>query len=321
MIDMSSTALTLTTPSDRELVITRVFDAPRQLVFDAFTKPEHLRQWWGLRSHTLIVCDIDLRVGGAWRFVSRAPDGSEHGFSGVYREIDAPDRLVQTEGYEAMPGHDYIVTLTLTEQDGKTHMQGHLLYQTPEDRDGHLHAGMEAGMRESYDRLTELLAREMAKTGGDLRITRVFDAPRELVWQAWTDPEHLARWWGPKDFTAPTVKIDLRVGGKYLYCMRSPEGQDFWSTGVYEEIVPFERLVCTDSFADADGNVVSASYYGMGDDIPLEMRVTILLEDIGGKTRMTVVHTGMPGGDMAEMTHAGWNESFDKLAATFNGAR
>lgn len=149
----------------------------------------------------------------------------------------------------------------------------------------------------------------------ELVITRIFDAPRELVWKAWTDPEHLMRWWGPKDFTSPVCKIDLRVGGKYLYCMRSKEGQEFWSTGTYKEIVPLERIVCTDSFADEKGNVVPASHYGMpGDDWPLELKVTIQFEDLGGKTKMTLTHVGIPAGQMKEMTGVGWNESFAKLA-------
>ena len=149
----------------------------------------------------------------------------------------------------------------------------------------------------------------------EIVITRIFDAPRELVWKAWTNPEHLMRWWGPKDFTAPVCKVDLRVGGKYLYCMRSKEGQEFWSTGTYKEIVPLERLVCSDSFADEKGNVVPASHYGMpGDNWPLELTVTITLEDLRGKTKMTLTHSGIPSGQMKEMTGAGWNESFDKLA-------
>jgi uncharacterized protein YndB with AHSA1/START domain len=146
-----------------------------------------------------------------------------------------------------------------------------------------------------------------------MTITRTFDAPREVVWKAWTDPEQMMRWWGPKDFTSPAAKIDLRVGGKYLNCMRSPEGQDFWSTGVYREIVPPERLVFTDSFADENGNVVPASHYGMGDDFPMEMLVTVTFEEDNGKTKTTLKHEGLPSGEMAEMTKAGWNESFDKL--------
>jgi uncharacterized protein YndB with AHSA1/START domain len=148
-----------------------------------------------------------------------------------------------------------------------------------------------------------------------LVIERVFDAPRELVWKAWTEPEHMMRWLGPKDFTAPHITIDLRVGGKYLHCMRGPDGNDFWSTGVYREIVPLERIVATDSFADENGNVVPATHYGMGADIPIEMLVTVTFEEIeGGKTKMTLRHVGLLEGEMKDLTGAGWNESFDKLA-------
>jgi uncharacterized protein YndB with AHSA1/START domain len=148
----------------------------------------------------------------------------------------------------------------------------------------------------------------------ELIITRIFDAPRELVWKAWTDPERAKRWWGPKNFTAPASKIDLRVGGAYLNCMRSPEGKDYWSTGVYREIVPLKRLVCTDSFADEKGNVVPASHYGMEGDWPLELLITVTFEETGGKTTMTLRHEGIPAGQMSELTETGWNESFDKLA-------
>jgi len=134
------------------------------------------------------------------------------------------------------------------------------------------------------------------------------------VWKAWTEPERMKRWWGPKVFTAPVIKIDLRVGGKYLFCMRSPEGQDFWSTGVYREIVEPERIVCTDSFADEKGNVVPATYYGIGSDFPLELQVTLTFEEHDGKTKMTLRHVGFPDGQMSDMAKVGWNESFDKLA-------
>ena len=151
----------------------------------------------------------------------------------------------------------------------------------------------------------------------ELVITRVFDAPRELVWKAWTDPEHLKRWWGPKDFTSPACKIDLRVGGKYLFCMRSPEGKDFWSAGVYREIVEPERIVWTDSFADEKGNPVPASHYGMPGDWPEELLVTVTFEEHQGKTKMTLRHAGFPA-EIGEMAEAGWNGSFDKLAESLS---
>ncbi|MCI0649659.1 MAG: SRPBCC domain-containing protein [Chloroflexi bacterium] len=148
----------------------------------------------------------------------------------------------------------------------------------------------------------------------ELVITRIFDAPRELVWKAWTEPEQLRHWWGPKSFTLPVCQVDLRVGGKYLFCMRSPDGQNYYSTGVYQKIDPPNEFVCTDSFADEKGNVVPASHYGLDEDFPLELQVTVTFEEIGGKTKMTLKHVGLPAGETAEQTAAGWNESFDKLA-------
>lgn len=148
----------------------------------------------------------------------------------------------------------------------------------------------------------------------ELTITRVFDAPRERAWKAWTETGLLKKWWGPKNFTAPVSEIDLRVGGRYLACMRGPDGKDYWSTGVYREIVPVERLVLTDSFADEKGNVVPASHYGMTGDWPLELLVTVTFEELAGKTKMILRHKGIPAGMLRELTEAGWSESFDKLA-------
>lgn len=148
----------------------------------------------------------------------------------------------------------------------------------------------------------------------ELLITRVFNAPRGLMWKAWTEPERFKRWWGPKGFTIPFCKIDFRVGGAYHYCMRSPEGKDYWATGVFREIVEPERIVCTDCFSDEKGNVVPATRYGMSAEFPLEMLVTVTFEDLGGKTRLTLRHLGIPPGEDTVGARQGWSESFDKLA-------
>ena len=150
----------------------------------------------------------------------------------------------------------------------------------------------------------------------EVRITRIFDAPRELVWKAWTQPERIMRWWGPKTFTTPVAKIDLRTGGEYLNCMRAPDGKDYWSRGVFREIKRPERLVMTDSFADERGNPVPPSYYGMGDDSPLELLVTVTFEEQDGKTRLTLRHSGIESFSETDVENMeqGWSESFDKLA-------
>ena len=150
---------TVTLPSDREILITRTFDAPRDLVFKAMTTPENIRQWYGPRGTVLGECKIDLRVGGAWRFVMRGPDGSQHAFSGVYREIQAPERIVQTWNYESIPGAETVETMTLRDVGGKTQMTTHVQHKSKASRDGHLQSGMEGGMRETLARLEELVSR------------------------------------------------------------------------------------------------------------------------------------------------------------------
>jgi len=144
-------------PGKPTIVIRRVFHAPRRDVFDAWTKPEHLVHWWGTHGTTLRVCEVDLRPGGAWRFVLRAPDGNEYGFGGEYREIVPPERLVWTMRFDGAPGAEALETLTFVEKDGKTTVTCTTLHTSVENRDGHLQSGMEEGMRETLDRLDEHL--------------------------------------------------------------------------------------------------------------------------------------------------------------------
>ena len=160
----NSDTFKVSTPSDREIVLTRLFDAPRRLVFDAMTKPEHVKRWWGILDdrYSLTVCDIDLRPGGAWRWVGRGPQG-EFAFHGVYREIAAPDRLVFTEIYDPFPDVESVVTQVLTEEGGKTRLTVTALYPSLEVRDSVLKTGMARGAGISYDRLEDLV-RELQRS-------------------------------------------------------------------------------------------------------------------------------------------------------------
>lgn len=155
-------------------------------------------------------------------------------------------------------------------------------------------------------------------------ISRIFNAPREKIWAAWTDPEMAKKWWGPKDFTAPSIKIDLRVGGKYIFAMHGPLGsewdKDMYSSGVYKEIVKNEKLVVTDYFSDENGNKLEPADYGQDSDFPKETTVTVLFEEIeSGKTKLSIIYPkpatekefqAMLKSGMKE----GWSSSLDKLA-------
>jgi uncharacterized protein YndB with AHSA1/START domain len=145
-----------------------------------------------------------------------------------------------------------------------------------------------------------------------LKITRIFNAPSEKVWKAWTKPENYKLWWGPENFTCPVANIDFRVGGKIHSCMRSPDGNEFWTMGIYKEIIPLKKIVVTDSFADKDGNSVPASNYGLP-DFPNELLVNITFEETNGKTIMTLNHIGMPQDENLEDVRRSWNQSFDKM--------
>ncbi len=148
----------VTTPSDREVRMTRLFNAPRQLVFEAMTQPEHVKRWWGILGdeYSVPVCEIDLRVGGAWRFVNRFPKG-ECAFYGVYREIKPPERLMFTEIFEMYPDTESVVTSVYTEEKGQTRMTVTVLYPSLEVRDAVMNSGMAKGAGISYDRLADLL--------------------------------------------------------------------------------------------------------------------------------------------------------------------
>jgi uncharacterized protein YndB with AHSA1/START domain len=164
----------------------------------------------------------------------------------------------------------------------------------------------------------------MTNEAKEMVITREFDAPRERVWKAYTDAEMLKRWWGPEGFTAPSIKIDLRVGGKYIFAMQGPPGSVLenvgYSAGVFKEIVPNEKLVLTDYMSDKDGNMLDPTEYGMDSDFPKESYYTILFEDIGsGRTRLSLV---FPKPETEAQYQAilksgmeeGWNSQLNKLA-------
>ncbi len=150
-------AFAVSLASDCEIALTRVFKAPRQLVYDAFSKPEILKRWFGPRGWCLVSCEVDARVGGAFRFVLRAPDGRELGMRGVYRELSPPERSMHTESFDDFPGES-LVTAVLTEGDGETTLVATILYPSKEVRDAVIKSGMEHGAAESYDKLAEMLA-------------------------------------------------------------------------------------------------------------------------------------------------------------------
>jgi uncharacterized protein YndB with AHSA1/START domain len=154
----------------------------------------------------------------------------------------------------------------------------------------------------------------------DLVFNRVFDAPVERVWKAWTDPEHVRRWWGPTGFTCPVAKMDFRVGGVSLVCMRAPKefgGQDMYSIWTYTKIAPPREIEYLHHFADKDGNRIAPATMGLPPDMPDEVRNLVSFKVVGGnKTELTVTEYDWPVGQMMEMSQKGMEQCLDKMAAS-----
>ena len=151
----------------------------------------------------------------------------------------------------------------------------------------------------------------------DVVVKRIIDAPVELVWKAWAEPEHVMRWWGPKDFTSPSCKIDFREGGKYIFCMSAPKemgGQDSYTAGVYKKIVPMELIEFTQGLADKDGNKIDPTQVGMPLDFPEEIRTVVTFKRVrGDMTELTVMEHGWKPSQMMVFAIAGLHQSVDKL--------
>jgi uncharacterized protein YndB with AHSA1/START domain len=219
--------------------VARTFDAPNHLVFDALTSPGVLRRWWGAHSMQLEQCDIDLNVGGAYRFVLRGADGRTYEFRGVYRDIRRPTRVVFTESFDGAPNAETHNTVVIEERDRESSLNMTVLHRTVSNRDAHMTSGLERGVRESHVRLDELLDRRT------LALQYVVDAPRDAVFEAWTDLRRLAQWFAPQDSRIGFVDRDLQVGGRWRRVIHPPRGDDQRVEGRYLEIEEPRRLAMT----------------------------------------------------------------------------
>lgn len=440
---------------DREIVISRVFDAPRELVWDAWTNPEHVVRWWGPKGFTTTIHEMDVRPGGVWRHTMHGPDGTDYPNESVFTEVVKPERIVFSHGggRKGDPGAQFEATWTFEAKDDKTEVTIRMIFPSAAARDHVVKSyGAIEGGRQTLGRLADELAKtpvtiersldapietvwqaitdlkqmkqwyfpmiesfkpevefetqfnvrheekdylhiwkvtevvpgkkityswKYGEYAGDsfvtfelfpegnktklrlthmgletfapekhpevkrsnfvmgwthfsgalkqfvegtkgmankeIVLTRVFDAPRELVWKAWTDPKQLARWWGPKGFTNPVCEVDARVGGAWHIVMRSPAGDEYPCGGVYREIMAPERLVFTNIATDSQGNPI------------IDGLTTVIFAEQGGKTKLTLQTRGTALVDyaVAYLTgmETGWSQSLDRLQAYVTDAR
>lgn len=314
-IETNSTRASATS-SDRELVMTRVLSAPRELVFKAWTDPKHIAQWWGPRGFTTTTHEMNVKPGGVWRFIMHGPDGVDYPNRIVYFEVVKPERLVYVHGAdEENDPEKFHVTITFDEQGDRTRITMRSLFASAAQFENVKKMGAVEGGKQTLDRLAEhvvTMAEKKALTltfpsDREVVFTRVFNAPRRLVFEAWTTPEHVTHWFGPRGYTLPVCKIDLRPGGAWRYIMRGPDGREMGMKGVYREIVPYDRLVSTESF----------------DDYPGESVNTMTLEERDGKTTMTVrvlyESPEMRDGVLESGMEKGAGETLDRLAEHVGG--
>jgi uncharacterized protein YndB with AHSA1/START domain len=274
-IERSSTA-------DREIASTRVFDAPRDLVFEAWTSREHVAQWWGPNGFTTTTQSMDVRPGGEWIFVMHGPDGTDYKNHIVYREVVRPERLV----YDHITGPLFRATVIFDAEGEKTRISMRMVFETAELRNRVAEEfGAVEGLEQTLNHLGEHVAKIAAEHADDFVISREFDAPRDLVFKAWTEPKRLAQWWGPKGFKLKVANVDLRPGGMFLYGMTAPDGNEMWGKFIYREITPPERMVFIVSFSDENGGTTR---HPMSPTWPLQMLNVVTLTDHGEKTTLTL---------------------------------
>ncbi len=270
------------------IAITRVFDAPRELVWKAWTEPKRMAKWWGPHTFTNPVCEVDVRQGGAILIHMQGPDGPAMPMRGIFKEVVKPEKLVFTTSSfhdeKGNPGIETMNTVLFHERDGKTTMtlESHFTQAKPEF--AMAQKGFNAGWNQSLDRLFALLTESP-----EFIITHVVNAPRELVWKAYSEAERLTEWWGPKGFKMVDVKLDFRPGGLFHYCMEA-QGMKMWGKFVYREIEAPERLSFVVSFSDENGGT---QRHPMSPTWPKEVLSTLtFFEFEPGKTAL--IMSGVP---------------------------
>ncbi len=312
--------------------VTRIIKAPRERVFRSWTEAHLLMRWWAPNGCSTPACTVDLRIGGRFHYCVRLPDGHDIWGLGIYREIVAPERIVYTDmfadaagrpvlpthyGMSAAYPHETQVTVLFEDLNGMTRLTiHHGVAATFQE-----HKGIEQGWNEMLDHLVEALAPTDAavrQSGGssagkksvltfpserEFMITRVFDAPRALVFRSYTDPQLIPRWWGPRGFTTVVEQMDVRPGGRWRFVQRDPKGMQHAFNGIYRDVRSPERLVYTFEYEGTPGHV---------------MVETDSFSEIDGKTLLTVNALFDSNADRDAMIRSGMeegsNQTMERLA-------
>lgn len=304
-----------------ELKITRIYDAPVKAVWDAWTDPKQVAQWWGPRGFTLTTHSKDLRPGGSWVYTMHGPDGVDYPNKTLYYEVEECARLVYDHGGNDDRPPLFRVTVLFSEQKGKTKMEMTMTLPTPEAAAETKKFVKKAGGDATWDRLAEYLAKE--STGAEkFFINRSFDAPLETIFRMWTDPNHLSKWLPPTGFRMEFIKSKIEPGSSTFYLMTNDSGVDMYGRTEYLEIQKPNRIIYRQQFCDEKENL---SRHPLAPTWPETMLTTVTLTEEGpNQTRVTIEWEVYGSATPAELAAfiaerrgmtQGWTGSFDKLEA------
>ena len=312
--------------SDRQIFMERVVDAPRDLVWDAWINPENIAKWWGPNGFTTTIEKMNVKPGGEWVHIMRGPDGVRYANRATFMDVVKPERITfsHSGGKEGAPSSQFESIWYFESLGNRTLVSIHMLFPSAADRNRALESyDIIEGGNQTLARLGEFVARLSAESmsARDFAIARVLDAPRDLVFKAFTDPERMSRWWGPRGYTVTASKMDLRPDGSYLYGLRSHDGVNMWGKLAYREIDEPARLVFTTAFTDKAGNITR---HPMNPNWPLQLLTTITFDQYGRGTMLSVCWSLLATATIEERrafnsAHAdmcnGWSGTLDQLAA------
>ncbi len=313
-------------PSDTEIVISRVLHAPRALVWEAWTNPEHVVNWWGPRGFTNTTKRHEFRVGGYWEHMMHGPDGTNYPNKAKFLEIMPQERITFLLGGgsdledDERRGATFRATWTFeVVAPDRTRLTGRMVFPSKEARDRVVRDyGAVEGGKQTLERAAEYTAGLFTKP---FVISREFAAPRDLVWRAWTEAAHFSRWFGPKGFKMNLARFDLKPGGTTHYSITTPDGQVLWGRAVYREIVPPTKLVWLNSFSDEAGGITPHPF--SKDPWPLQLLTTIVFTEQAGKTTVTIHWVPFDSNEAERATFEagrssmtiGWTGTLDQLTA------
>ena len=315
------------TPDANEIAITRFYDAPVKLVWDAWTDPKQVAKWWGPRGFTLTTHSKDLRPGGSWVFTMHGPDGVDYPNKTQYIEVEPYARLVYDHGANDDRPPLFRVTVVFTDVKGKTRMDMRMTLPTPEAAEETRKFVKKAGGNSTWDRLAEYLEEE--SSGRDVFvIARTFEAPIEVLFDMWTDPQHLSQWLPPTGFTMRFIEADIRAGGSSSYSMSDGGSITMYGRAKYLEIQRPHRIVYTQQFCDEHGNIsrhplaptwpeTMLTNIELVAESPTRTRVMVRWEIYGSATPVEAQTFSDSKGGMTQ----GWTGSFDKLEAYLEEGR